>query len=88
MNYTNLFFCVSNVAENTTDKLLSSFITDGLGIKVLSCGAAKTKFKNTLSFRVCIAAADKDRFLDPDFWPCNIVVRSWVWKGKKMCKQI
>jgi len=75
-------FCVSNVSMDDSAEDLVECLKDN-GITVLSCGKANTKFTETKAFRVCIAKVDSDRFLDSDIWPENVIVRSWVFKGKK-----
>jgi len=75
-------FCVSNVSLDDSTENVVECLKDN-GITVLSCGKANTRFTETKAFRVCIAEADSDRFLDSDIWPENVIVRSWVFKGKK-----
>ena len=50
-------------------------------ITVLSIFEAKTKFKDSKSFRVCIEACDIDKFIADDIWASHIIVRDWVFKG-------
>jgi len=75
-------FCVSNISAEFECNDLLSFLSDS-AVNVLTCYDAKTKFEGTKSFRVCVASKDVDKFLNPELWPENVIIRDWVWKGKK-----
>lgn len=76
-------FCVSNISAEFECRDLVSFLSDS-EVNVLTCFDAKTKFEGTKSFRVCVASKDVDKFLNPELWPENVIIRDWVWKGKKL----
>jgi len=77
-------FCVSNLSNEYEPDDLVAYIRDSSDITVLSCHfLSNTRFKDSKSFRVCIAKVDKDSFLDPNNWPEDVIVRSWVWKAKQ-----
>ena len=80
-------FCVSNVSKQFNASDLTAYIFENSGVEVISCGDTKTKFTDSSAFRVCIAAIDAEKFVDPDIWPENVIVRSWVWKAKAGQKQ-
>jgi hypothetical protein len=73
-------FCVSNVATDRTTADMTQFLQDN-GIKVVTCHDTKSKFDGK-AFRVCIVAADCERFLSEDIWPENVVIRQWFFKEK------
>jgi len=80
-------FCVSNVSSAYSATDLAAHIFETTGIAVITCGDTKTRFTDTKAFRVCIAAADAEKFVEPDYWPYNVIVRRWVWKGKRPNEQ-
>jgi hypothetical protein len=51
-------------------------------IKVLSIYDAKTKYKDSSSFRVCIADSDSVKFTSDNMWASNVIIREWVFKPK------
>ena len=53
------------------------------GIEIINCFSATTKFNGTKCFRVCIAAKDAARFVDPASWPNSVIVRPWFHKPKQ-----
>jgi len=76
----NRIFCVSNIAPNTTCDDLTNWIIS-CGIKVNNVFVAKTKFKDTIAFRINIDANDSDKFLSEDTWSSDIIIRDWVFKS-------
>ena len=44
---------------------------------------AKTKFKDSMAFRICIRAEDCENFLGMDIWAPCVVIREWVFKIMK-----
>jgi hypothetical protein len=69
-------FAVTNVACDYTVNDMKSFLRDKR-LAVISCFEAKSKFTSSKSFRVCVAVTDVDKFVDPEIWPENVVVRDW-----------
>jgi hypothetical protein len=74
-------FCVSNIAVDYATSDIVSHLHEN-GINVVSCFPAKTKFKESKAFRVCIVRKDIDRFVLPDVWPENVIIRDWIFLGK------
>jgi len=73
-------FSVSNVDTSYTEENIDGFLQEN-GINVFTVHNAKTKFDGKC-FRVCIAAADTERFMNADIWPENVLVRPWFFKEK------
>jgi len=73
-------FCISNVSDKTTCQELQDYI-ESCGVKVLSIFEAKTKFKDSHSFRVCINSVNTEKFIADSIWGSDIIVREWVFKG-------
>jgi len=78
--YNKRIFCVSNVSDKTDLSELKNYI-ETFDIAVLSIFDAKTKFKDSKSFRVCIKESDITKFVANDIWASHIIVREWVFKG-------
>lgn len=74
-------FCVSNVSLDFNSDDVSAFLKDN-DVTVLHCCPAKTKFEDSSAFRVCIPTKDKTKFLCPDIWPENVIIRDWFFKPK------
>ena len=73
-------FCISNVSDKTTFQELQDYI-ESCGVKVLSIFEAKTKFKDSHSFRVCINSVNTEKFIADSVWGSDIIVWEWVFKG-------
>jgi hypothetical protein len=78
-------FCVSNVSDNTTCDELKATIEQN-SIKVFNVFAAKTRFKDSLAFRVSIDVDDVDKFTDESIWAADIIIREWVFKKTEESK--
>lgn len=52
------------------------------GVVVKKCEFLPTKSPWYTSFKVSLRQTDRDKVLDPDFWPCNIFVRKYF-QGRK-----
>lgn len=74
-------FCVSNVALEADCVSISDFVRS-IDVNIVNCFEAKSRNIETKSFRVCICAADVDKFLISASWPANIIVRDWRFKEK------
>ena len=72
-------FSVSNVSSEYEPDNIRDYLSEN-GIIVVSCFSAKTKYADSKSFRVCIAAKDRDRFLSPELWPENVILKDWFFK--------
>ena len=73
-------FAVTNVACDYTANDMISFLNDK-HLAVISCFEAKSKFSSSKSFRNCVTATDVDKFLDPEMWPENVIVRDWFFSA-------
>ena len=72
---------VSRLAIGTlTDKVKN--LLQGKGIEVRETFVFPSKIKGTVAARVRVALEHKDKVLDPNIWPENIRVQSWVQKRK------
>lgn len=77
-------FCVDNVHPSVEVDDLRLYVT-GLSVQVLTCFKAKPRRRRYESdesadrkaFRLCIAAADRERLLDESKWPESIVISEW-----------
>jgi len=74
-------FCVSNLNNDVTCDKLNTFVTS-LGVCVLSCFVAKTRYSNTKSFRVCINRENQNLFLNIEKWPKSVTLRNWSFSSK------
>ena len=74
-------FCVSNLSVDTTCDNLQSWI-QSYNIPVLSIFEAKTKYADSVAFRVCVADCDADKFASNDMWSASVLVREWVFKTR------
>ena len=79
-------YCVSNISVDYNCQDLIDYLKD-CNISVVSCFAAKTKFENSNAFRVCVATKDKEKLLDANIWPCDVIIRNWVFKGNQPARQ-
>jgi len=84
-------FCIDNVNLSVTADDLATFVTD-LGVRVISCFKVDARMSNYQrkrykeadhkTFRLCINKADRDLLLNPDAWPADIIVSTWVFKPR------
>jgi len=80
-------YCVSNLSIETNTEDVKAFI-ENLVVNPVSIFPSKTKFSNSMAFRICIQLDDTDKFCDPEAWGSHIVVREWVFKGKPLDNNI
>jgi len=74
-------FCVDNVHRSASVDDLKDFVT-GLHVNVLSCYSTRPRrargesrpVTDRSAFRLCVAAADRDRLLDSSKWPDSVVI--------------
>ena len=71
----------TNVACDYTVNDMISFFSDK-HLAIVSCFNAKSMFSYSKSFRICVTATDVDKFLDPETWPENVVVRDWFCQSR------
>jgi len=84
-------FCIDNVNLSVTADDLATFVT-GLGVRVISCFKVDARMSNYQrkrykeaehkTFRLCINKVDRDLLLNPDAWPADIIVSTWVFKPR------
>lgn len=72
-------YCISNLAPNIKSEQLKSWLEDK-GITVYSVYEAKTKYKDCVSYRVCINLEDVEKFTESKLWSDDIRIREWVFK--------
>ena len=75
-------YCVSNISVDYNCQDLIDYLND-CNISVDSCFSANTKFENSNAFRVCVATKDTEKLMDANIWPCDVIIRSWVFKGNQ-----
>jgi hypothetical protein len=85
---TKVVFCIDNASLNPTIDMVHKFITDVLGVEVLSLHEVKPRRRRydpdgTLrrAYRVCIYRDSADLFLAEDLWPEHVAVFEWFFKG-------
>jgi hypothetical protein len=84
-------FCISNVDQHITSDELTTFLSQDMGVDVLTIFKLSTNNnrKNLSSaFRVCIRAEQKDSLLNCDELPEGIVVREWIFKTQLRDEQL
>jgi len=80
-------YCLDNVNADCDVEDIKQHITS-LSVRLYTCHQVKPRRRryndersaSRKAFRVCIAADDQDRFLDPAAWPDSIVVADWYFK--------
>jgi len=80
-------FHVDNLYDECSVDTLKEFLANQ-NIGVLSCFPAKSWMRGSnvgkvSSFRVCVAAADKDLFTNPSLWPEDVIIRAWLFTSNK-----
>lgn len=82
-------FCVDNVDNSCSIADLESYVTT-LGVNVVSCYVVDSRrrrnepekqYTKRKAFRLCIAASDQEKLLDPEAWPESITIKDWYFKG-------
>ena len=82
-------YCLDNVNADCDVEDIKQHITN-LSVRLYTCHQVKPRQRryndeqsvNRKAFRVCIAADDRDCFLDPAAWPDSIVVADWYFKPR------
>ena len=72
-------FCVSNINFDVLCDEKKTFV-ESLNAKVISCFEAKSRSKESKSFRICIHQEDCDKFFSDEVWPKGCRIREWVWR--------
>ena len=72
----NLDVFVSRCLPDTKSDDIVAFCNDE-NVKVEKCESISTKISSCESFKVTVRAPDRDRLLDPTFWPEGIVARKF-----------
>jgi len=88
------FFCIDNVAINSTVEDITQFVKK-LGVTVLSCYSAdprRTRWQvkhgimptDRKTYRLCVPREECQRLINADEWPAHIAITPWqFWKSKK-----
>jgi len=79
-------FCVDNVDPSVDVNKMKDFVAS-LSVNVISCFRTAPRRRRGESgpvtdrgaFRLCIAAADRDRLLDETRWPDSVVISKWYY---------
>ena len=79
-------FCVDNVDPSVTTDDLAAFVRS-MSVSVISCfRATPRRFRgesgpitDRAAFRLCIAAADRQRLLDDSQWPESVIISEWFY---------
>ena len=79
-------FCVDNVNPSLTPDDLAVFVRS-MSVSVISCfRTAPRRFRgesgpitDRAAFRLCIAAADRQRLLDDSQWPESVIISEWFY---------
>lgn len=74
-------FYVGQLDDSTTEEDFTAYIT-GEGIITTNCYKLSSRIPNTTAFRIKCDVTMKDKVLDPNTWPPNVIVRQWVRKPK------
>ena len=76
---------VANIDEGCSEAQIKEHIIS-MGVRILTCFELPRRERQPLdekSFRICIIAADKEKFLDTSKWTVGISIRPWVRKPNK-----
>jgi len=80
-------YCLDNIKKGCTVDDIKSYVSK-LSVEVYTCHKVKSRRRRgeeepseeRSAFRLCIAADDRDRLLDPAVWPDSIVISEWFFK--------
>ena len=73
---------VSRLKDNTSSEKVKTHL-QSKGIEVKEVFVFPSKNKGTVSAKVRVDIAHKDRALDPANWPPGLRIASWIHKSKK-----
>jgi len=78
-------FYVDNVINTCSVDQMEKFISDNMGVDVLTCFSVaprkrRNKSDDRAAFRICIKSCDRDNFLDDTKWPEHVCVSEWLFK--------
>lgn len=69
---------ITNCNKNKTKtEVIMEYCKDKLNIEALACVDLSNKNNNYKSFKLSVAATDRDKLLDPEVWPQGIVVKKF-----------
>ena len=82
-------YCLDNVSAKCDVEDIKQHIAS-LSVRLYTCHQVKPRQRRynddgsvgRTAFRVCIAADDRDRLLDPAAWPDSIIVADWYFKPR------
>ena len=88
-------YCLDNINKDCTVDDIKSYVSK-LSVEVFTCYKVKPRRRRSdaeenengveeisekrAAFRLCIAADDRDRLLDPVAWPDSIIISEWYFK--------
>lgn len=72
-------FYIGQLQKETSATDVMTYV-DSQGIKAVSCFPLTSKVHNSTAFRLRCNVSHKDKLLDGNFWPSDVVIREWVRK--------
>ena len=67
---------VGKCSPNTTCLNIVEYCQEG-GIKIEGCEKLNSRSTSTNSFKITTTAHERDKLLDPDFWPEDVIIRKF-----------
>ena len=69
---------VGNVVMESSSDDISDYVANELEINVVNCEELKSQYvRNTKSFKLTVAAGDREQLLHPNLWPESVTVRKF-----------
>lgn len=78
-----IVFAVYNVDNDESVESLEEFVEEVCDEKPLSCFKVHSNNSSSSTYRVCIDAENRDKFLNAERWYSGIVIRPWKFKTKE-----
>lgn len=77
-------YCLGNIDSSYSVTDIENYIRS-MGIRILTCFELKRSERqpeDNKSFRLCIAASDKDKLIDSSIWSLGVTLREWIHKPR------
>ena len=82
-------YCLDNINKDCTVDDIKSYVSK-LSVEVFTCYEVKSRRRRgeeqpsseRIAFRLCIAADDRERLLDPASWPHSVIISDWYFKSQ------
>lgn len=78
-------YYVGQITESTTVDKLKQFTHDN-GVELVSCFQLQSRIPQTVAFKIKCSDVYKDKVLEPEFWPNNVIIRQWVKKKEVLLR--